>query len=537
MATLISNLPLRELHRATTVRERRQSLLLATALTPFALIVHGFHPFTEDGGIYLAGAEKLLHPALFPSLSSFVLAPATHSAFAALVSAIARVVHLTSWTQLPTLILALHLLSIWATLLAASVLASRCWPSTEARAGAVILLACWLSLPVAGTSLLFMDPYLTARSFSTPCLIVALIGALDATALGAELSAATRLRGLLLLLAAVTVAAVLHPLMAGYALLAAVLAAACRIPGAVPRSAALGAIFTFALLTAAAIRTFAPPDTSAYTAVALTRGYWFLSTWRWYELIGVAAPAAILALYSFTPPEPRRSLEPHAVASARALPKAAALCAVLVTFVAILFAHQGSPSHLVAALQPMRGLQFTYLVMTLCLGATLGSRILRRNRIRWAVAIPLLALPLFAASRANTPHTRHIELPALDSGNDWVRAFLWIRTHTPADALFALPPDYIGLPGEDAQCFRAISQRSALPDYSKDGGEAAVAPTLTPLWTIGQAAQSTLATDPDSFRRAKLMPLGVSWLVLPASAATALDCPYANAAAKVCRLR
>ena len=77
--------------------------------------------------------------------------------------------------------------------------------------------------------------------------------------------------------------------------------------------------------------------------------------------------------------------------------------------------------------------------------------------------------------------------------NLWVQAFVWIRGNTPKDALFALDADYINAAGEDAQCFRAIAERSALPDYSKDGGEASIAPELADAWAIGQAAQQRLS--------------------------------------------
>ena len=65
------------------------------------------------------------------------------------------------------------------TLFAAWLLAARCYKSREARGGAVALLAVWLTLPIAGTSLMLMDPYVTARSLSTPCGLLALVGALQ----------------------------------------------------------------------------------------------------------------------------------------------------------------------------------------------------------------------------------------------------------------------------------------------------------------------------------------------------------------------
>jgi hypothetical protein len=103
--------------------------------------------------------------------------------------------------------------------------------------------------------------------------------------------------------------------------------------------------------------------------------------------------------------------------------------------------------------------------------------------------------------------------------------------------LFALDADYINAEGEDAQCFRAIAERSALADYSKDGGEASIAPDLTAEWVREQAAQQGLSPVSDAERMARLRPLGVGWVVLRADAVTGFECPYQNAAVKVCRVR
>ncbi|HEV2618356.1 MAG TPA: hypothetical protein VGU23_00265, partial [Acidobacteriaceae bacterium] len=179
-----------------------------------------------------------------------------------------------------------------------------------------------------------------------------------------------------------------------------------------------------------------------------------------------------------------------------------------------------------------------YLVLVLTLGARLGESILKRSLWRWPAATLLLAGVLFASAHRAFPNSPHLELPGTPARNPWVQAFLWIRQHTPTDALFALDPDYINSPGEDAQCFRPLAQRSALPDYSKDGGEASIAPDLTAAWTTGQQAQQALnaSTTTDRDRLAALTPLGVSWLVLNAQTATGFACPYSNSAVKVCRL-
>ena len=38
--------------------------LIVSALTVLALIIHGYHPYVEDGGVYLSGIKRLLHPDL-----------------------------------------------------------------------------------------------------------------------------------------------------------------------------------------------------------------------------------------------------------------------------------------------------------------------------------------------------------------------------------------------------------------------------------------------------------------------------------------
>ena len=134
--------------------ERAFPLLLVSALTLFAVAINGYHPCAEDGGLYMAGVKRLLDPALYPHSTAFVLEPMRHSLFAPTVAAAVRLTRL----SLPIVLLALHLASIWLTLFAAWMLASRCWPSRPARAGAVVLLACWLALPIAGTGAALHGP-------------------------------------------------------------------------------------------------------------------------------------------------------------------------------------------------------------------------------------------------------------------------------------------------------------------------------------------------------------------------------------------
>src|SRR3977135_747749 len=82
-----------------------------------------------------------------------------------------------SGLSLETVLLLVQFASFWTTLFAAWKLAERCYARLEVQVGAVGLLAVWLTLPIAGTSLMLMDPYVTARSISTPCALLAMLGA------------------------------------------------------------------------------------------------------------------------------------------------------------------------------------------------------------------------------------------------------------------------------------------------------------------------------------------------------------------------
>jgi hypothetical protein len=387
-----------------------------------------------------------------------------------------------------------------------------------------------------------MDPYLTARSLATPCMVLALAAALDLTS--TAVAQAARRRAIVLCLASLALATAMHPLMAAYAAAATLLLVCARSPRRSIRLGATATLIASALIFAALSNHVAPPETAAYLRIAATRTYWFPAQWRWYELIGLAAPLTLLAIAAWSPtrtaPSPLHSSTPE---PQRALARAALIAGLTAVIAAILFARTAAPTHRIARLQPLREFQAVYLIMILVLGAKLGELILRRTAWRWCAAVALLASPMFLAARATFPNSPHIELqigtPTLTTQNPWLQAFLWIRDHTPKDAFFALDADYINAPGEDAQCFRAIAERSALPDYSKDGGEASIAPLLTAAWSLAQTAQQNLSspTTTDAARNATLSPLGVTWLVLQRTAATNLDCPYRNSAIQVCRLR
>ena len=515
---------LNQVYREERRRERPlYAAGLITGLTALALILHGFHPFAEDGGLYLAGVKRVLDPTLYASSPEFVLGHLRFSLFAPAVAWLVR----TSGMQLETVLLTLHLASIWATLYAAWLLAGRCFSSLQQRTGAVVLLAVWLTMPIAGTSLMLMDPYVTARSFSTPFTLLALVGMLD-------FMRSTRDAGrwqwgrLALTGLALGTAAMAHPLMAAYGF-ACVLALAASTPERLRTRAGLAlGLGMAAILVAAVLQTVAEPESAMYHVVAMSRCYWFLSQWQWYEVAGVFAPLAILGAAAW---------RDGADTNRSKLAQMGLVTGSTALIVAALFARVGSTTHLVARLQPMRVFQLVYVVMILFVGAAL-SRWLGERKLRWVAVFGTLCAVMFLAERKTFPASAHIELAEATETptNSWVQAFEWIRKNTPKNALFALDADYITKPGEDAQCFRAIAERSALPDYSKDGGEAAITPALTDEWKAGQEAQTKLSERSDADRFAALAPRGVDWVVLDKNAVTSFACDYSNTAVKVCRL-
>jgi hypothetical protein len=484
------------------------------ALTAFALAVQGYHPFAEDGGLYIAGVRKLLNPLLYPVFTQFVTEHLRFSLFAPSIALLVRASHL----QLQTVLLLLYGASTFATLAASWMLAARAGASFAGRAGAAALLACWLTLPIAGTSLMLMDPYVTARSISTPLILFALAWALDGMR-GSR-------TGWLAAAAALSVATAVHPLMAGYGIAAVLLLSV--LASAHPQVRRFGpwVLATTALLLAALLELHAPLESSAYRTAIATRYYWFPFHWQWYEQVGLIAPLAVVAAL----------LRSSTQRSWQILARLALVLAAIALVVAAAFSRAGMSTHFVAYLQPLRSYQIVYELMIILLGAWLGERILSAHAWRWAILFAVFAPLMFFVQRQIFPASRHFEDPWRQPVNPWKQAFLWVRDNTPVDAVFALDAHYITLEGEDAQCFRPIAERSALPDYSKDGGEASITPDLSDLWLQGETAQTGLNQESDQERTARIVPLGATWVILSRSSTTAWTCAYTNAAAKICKV-
>jgi hypothetical protein len=485
-------------------------LLWIAALTPAVLLVHGYHPFADDAGIYISGIRKLVDPGLYRPDAAFVLAHTRLSLFAHLVAGIIRFTHL----PLAPLIFATHLASIFLFLLACWKLAERLFPTVAQRWCAVAVAAVCFTLPIAGTSISLMDPYVTARSFSTPLGLFALAAAID-----------HRWSRCLLLLFA---AGLLHPLMTIYA--AAFIALFVLMDFGLPRAAL---VVSAQAITAAAILFFATrhlPVAPGYQEAVLSRSYLFPAQWPGFEDLGLGVP---LILFAFV--AQRRTTNPLI----RTLCLTCCLAGISATIIAFLFVHP-TGSLLLTRLQPLRSFHMIYAVGVILLGGFVGSIFFAsRHGLRsQGMAVALLcvfAAVFFAMQRASYPLSAHIELPGSTPKSPWQQAFLWIRANTPRNAVFAANPHLVFVEGEDAQGFRATAERSLLAD-DKDEGVVVVFPYLANEWARQRNPQEGLDEWTDAQRLARLRPLGADWILLARSAATALPCPYRNVVAQVCRL-
>ncbi|MBS1816015.1 MAG: hypothetical protein JSS87_14170 [Acidobacteria bacterium] len=370
-----------------------------------------------------------------------------------------------------------------------------------------------MSLPVAGTALYIADPYVTARSLSTPLLLAALIAVLDKKWLRVAIL--------------VVITLLLHPLMA---LWGAFFLAATAIAQAHSRIRPLLGFVIAALVALALVRLFSPEENLLAQTLAHSRSYWYLANWEWYEWIGMLAPPALLMALHFRSPW---------TSTQASLTRAAVAIFMLSGAASLLLVHPTSTHLLLARMQPLRMMHFAYLVFLFLLGAKVGSFVenVRSLRILPIVAGFVIAgCALFLMQRSLYASSNHIELPNSPLRNPWEQAFIWIREHTPVDAIVAMDAHYISTPGEDAQSFRALAQRSCLPDYSKDGGVASVYRVLAPKWQRGEHAQQDLNQLNDVERLKQLHGTKASWILLPAASQTAFACLYQNNAVKVCRL-
>jgi hypothetical protein len=189
-----------------------------------------------------------------------------------------------------------------------------------------------------------------------------------------------------------------------------------------------------------------------------------------------------------------------------------------------------------ARFQPLRSLHLLYILLFLFIGGFLGEYWLKNRVWRWLVLFGPLCAGMFFAQRELFPASQHLEFPGIAPRNEWAQAFLWIRNQTPVDAVFAMNPLHMNLPGEDQHGFRAMAQRSMLADAVKDSGAVSMFPTLADRWLEQvQAQQDWKNLQLQDFRRLQAK-YGVNWIIEQQPGPPGLHCPYSNRSVLVCRL-
>ena len=499
------------------------SLAGILGLTLAAFLIHGYHPWSEDAETYLPGIEKLLNPRLFPVGAEYFQLHAHMTWFPQLIAGTVSLTHL----SLAGTILLWQTASFFLFLLACWQLLSRLFPSAHARWAGLALVTALFTLPIAGTALYLMDPFLNPRNIIAFAQVYAVLRVLERK----------YFQSVLFLAFSVSI----HPFMSAFGCSFCLLLfvfdrwparksahARFRVKDAVKETVGVASLAAPASGNPFA-RLLSQPS-AAYDQVAASHPYQFLARWTWYEIFGAIAP--VFLLYWFA-----------AVAKSRGWRSLQTLCQALalyglIYFLAGLIISIPRRLEVLSLLQPMRSLYLLYVLMLLVGGGLLGEYVLRRRAWRWIALFFPLCCGMAFAQRELYSQSQHIELPGMAPANPWEAAFVWIRSNTPEDAVFALDPTYMR--HDDENGFRALAQRSHLADSVKDSGVVELFPAIADSWNAEVQAQTGIDNfTANDFARLKRQ-YNVSWVVLrernQQEPANGLTCPYQNAAVRVCRI-
>jgi len=491
----------------TEFPRERLPIFRLLALTAAALLVHGYHFGVEDAEIYVPAAKRLLHPELYSYAPEFFLAHGHLSIFGSILAWTSKLTRLPmDWT-----LFAWYLVCLFATLTTCWMILVACFTNERARWTSMLVVTAVLTMPATNTGLLLVDPYLTARSFSTPITLFALAGLLE--------------KRYVRVAAAMFVAAAVHPQMIAYLLfLAGVMWVAdrrgtdAREPVPVLASA-IGLLPTDFHLSSA---------TGPYREALYSRDYFFLYNWTWYHWLGMLAPLAILAW--FWKGNLRGTKSGFQRISFALIPFG------LISIVA--GAVFSLPEfEMFARLQPLRSFHLITLIFVVLFGGVVGEYLARGQRwVPFALALPLAA-GMFFVARQTYPNSARIEFPSKTSENPWVNTLLWIRQNTPSDAVFAVDSRYFKDDLSDVHGFRAISERSALADYYKDGGVVSLFPALAAEWKqMSSATYGLNRFSPDQFQKLKHDYPDVTWAVIHGNSPEGMNCPYRQRDYSVCQM-
>ncbi|MGA8044541.1 MAG: DUF6798 domain-containing protein [Terracidiphilus sp.] len=485
---------------------KKNNLLRLVGLTLLAFVTMGYHPGLEDDHVYLAAIKSDLHPQLYPHDAEFFRVQLQATVFDKLMAAFVRL----SRIPVPYAELLWQLAAFLFILAACWSIARHLFEDEAAPWAGVALVGAMLTLPVSGTALTLADQHLHPRTLATALILLAV-------------SAVLRRRfwiAATLLIAAVA----LHPIMAALGISFCIfLVLADWIPNRIPAQAARGS-----MMAAAPLGWIFDAPTPVWRQALETRRYFFLYRWTWYEWLGAIAPLVLFGwLWRWAERKGDARLSRFALA---------VLCyGVFQQVVAMVVL--GVPGLVrLTPLQPMRYLHLVYYFLVLLTGCLLGKVMLRRSPLWWFGFLAVCYGGMFAGQRVLYPASVHLELPWTRSANPWVQAFQWIRENTPADAYFALDPEYMRAPGEEFHSFRALAERSELADAVKDAAVVAQVPDLGGEWQRQAGAVAGWNNFRlDDFERLKAE-FGVNWALLRYPSAAGLHCVWHNAELEVCQI-
>jgi hypothetical protein len=402
-----------------------------------------------------------------------------------------------------------HVASIFLLLLACWELTAIFFPdSRRARWGGVCLIAALLTIPVAGTALYIMDQYLNPRNLAAFAGIFMVARTLEKK----------YLRAFLWLL----FAACMHPLMWVFPFSFCVLWLVMEKFNPPWENSTT----TLALLWLSI--PLAPAASAAYHEASKRHGFHYIQRWEWYELLGIVAPLVLFWWFA--------RMTRGRWATVERVSRAFIFYG-LIYLVGALVVDLPARFEALARLQPLRSLHFLYMLMFVVMGGFLAEYVLRDRVWRWLMLFVPLSLGMFLAQRSLFPDSAQVEWPGAVPRNPWAQAFDWVRQNTPVNAVFALDPEYMEIPGEDENGFRCRAQRSRLADQVKDNGVVSMFPPLAEKWWAEVQAQTRWKNfRMEDFSRLKSK-YGANWAVVQRPGVAGLDCVYQNGAVQVCRIR
>jgi hypothetical protein len=376
------------------------------------------------------------------------------------------------------------------------------------------LIAGLLTIPVAGTALYIVDPYLNPRNIAAFAGIFAVTRLLEKKYVWA--------------LAWLAFATSMHPLMwvfpTSFCALWIVLE---TLQSRFGLASAQGDVAAMACLMFLLLP-LAPQSSAAYHEAAKLHAYHYIQHWEWYELLGLFGPLVLLWWLG------RIAQTRQWIVLARAC--RAFVIYGLIYIVMALVVDLPARFESLARMQPLRSLHLLYMFMFVCIGGFLGEYVLKDRVWRWLVLFVPLSVGMYVAQRSLFPASAQVEWPGRAPKNPWAQAFVWVQQNTPNDAMFALDPMHMRIEGEDGIGFRCLARRSRMADAIKDNGVVSMFPPLADEWWGQVQAQAQWKTFQKSDFEWLKEKYGVTWVVLQQPGVAGIDCQYQNAVVRVCRL-